>query len=387
MPVTSPTSATSDRRNGVLIGVPLLSFAGVQRAVHSLGSSLDAQGLPTRWLVWQALDEEGERVREEWFGGAQDRLTVYPHWARRSLGAAFALVRFFGEQPERQVNLHYVTGSSVSLLHVLAARLARKRVVVSLHHPDEPREKRRALRRRISLALRLADAVVATTPYLADIARRWSPKASVQVIPLGVRVPEQYDRQAARKALSLPRDAWVVGFLARMWKGKGLPTVSRAVAQLHAEGRDIYVVAAGSGGPDFDELRVMVEQQLGDRGRFLGFVPDHHQMLATLDVFAMPSDSEGFGLTFVEAALQGVPSIGAGVQGVPYVIDDGQTGYLIDVGDEAGLASRLARLQDNPQHCRRLGDAARERALRDFTEQRMGERYKALFEALAGQNA
>ena len=362
----------------VLIGLPLLSFAGVQRSVLALG-----QGLGARWVVWQPLDDEGKRVRNEWFGDAGDRLVVYRAWGVRGPMTAVRLVRFLRRQPERVINLHYVTASSTSLLQVAAARAAGKRVVVSLHHPDDAATHGRGLRRRVNWALRLASAVVVTTPYLQEVVERWSPGASTVVIPLGLRVPEPKDRDAARASFGVAGRTFVVGFLARMWKGKGLPTVVRAVTELVREGRDVCLLAAGSGGPDVTELRAMVEGELGGRGEFLGFVPDHEQFFAALDVFAMPSDSEGFGLTFVEAAMQGVPSIGASVQGVPYVIDHGRTGYLIDVGDDATLARHLTALQDNRPLVRRLGDAARERAMREFTEANMAKLYSDLFDSLA----
>ena len=264
--------------------------------------------------------------------------------------------------------------------------MAGKRVIVSLHHPDDAASHSRRLRRRVDAALRLASAVVVTTPHLRRIAAEWSPRTAAEVIPLGLPVPEPRDRSASREAMGVSGGAFVVGFLARMWKGKGLPTVVRAVAQLVRDGRDVRLLAAGSGGRDLEELRELVAAELGDRGRFLGFVDDHEAFFAALDVFAMPSDSEGFGLTFVEAAMQGVASIGADVQGVPYVIDHGRTGYLIAVGDDAALARHLADLDDDRPLARRLGEAARDRAVREFSDTNMADQYVRLFDrVMAGQ--
>jgi len=88
---------------------------------------------------------------------------------------------------------------------------------------------------------------------------------------------------------------------------------------------------------------------------------------------------------YVEAALHGVPSVGYAHRGVPDAVQDERTGLLAAVGDVAGLTQRLERLQDDEELRRRLGAAARERALGELSAATMADRYAGVFRAVAGR--
>jgi glycosyltransferase involved in cell wall biosynthesis len=114
------------------------------------------------------------------------------------------------------------------------------------------------------------------------------------------------------------------------------------------------------------------------RAIFLGRVPDTTDVYAASDLFVLPSHLEGFGLVFIEAAFHGVPSIGTNVGGVPYAIEDGKTGMLVPVKDDAAFAASIKKLWDHAALRQQMGEAARARACSEFTEARMAERYAAI---------
>ncbi|MEJ2749644.1 MAG: glycosyltransferase family 4 protein [Anaerolineae bacterium] len=84
------------------------------------------------------------------------------------------------------------------------------------------------------------------------------------------------------------------------------------------------------------------------------------------DVFVLPTKAEAFGIAAVEASAVGLPVVGTAVGGLPDVVDDGVTGFLIQPGDKQALASRLKLLAENAALRQRLGKAARERVLKKF---------------------
>ena len=76
-------------------------------------------------------------------------------------------------------------------------------------------------------------------------------------------------------------------------------------------------------------------------------------------VFCLPTRREAYGIAFLEALAHGLPVVATRVGALPELVSEGETGYLVDVGDVDALASRLTALLDDPETCRRLGLAAR----------------------------
>ncbi|WDL95253.1 glycosyltransferase family 4 protein [Alicyclobacillus sp. ALC3] len=130
-------------------------------------------------------------------------------------------------------------------------------------------------------------------------------------------------------------------------------------------------------------LETMV-QRLGiaDRVRFLGFRTDVANVMASIDVLVVPSENEPFGRVVIEAMLAGKPVIGTRGGGIPEIVMDGQTGYLVETGDTAAMVERLRTLHADPLLAKQMGKRGRTRTYQDFSieskvEQIHGE-YRAL---------
>jgi glycosyltransferase involved in cell wall biosynthesis len=90
-----------------------------------------------------------------------------------------------------------------------------------------------------------------------------------------------------------------------------------------------------------------------------------------MDVFAMPSIWEGFGLVLLEAMAAGRPIVASRVATIPEVVLDGETGLLVPAGDPLALADALARLAADPDLASQFGEAGRERVRRQFSIEKM----------------
>ena len=88
---------------------------------------------------------------------------------------------------------------------------------------------------------------------------------------------------------------------------------------------------------------------------------------------------EGFGIVLLEAMLAGLPVVATRVSAVPEVVADGETGLLVEPGDDAGLAEALGALLADRARAAALGDAGRERARTEFSVARMTERTLAVY--------
>lgn len=149
-------------------------------------------------------------------------------------------------------------------------------------------------------------------------------------------------------------------------------------ASLRAEGLDFDAVLAG-GGAVPDSLARAAEDAAVD---LLGRRDDVPALLAASDVLVLPSDTEGMPGAVIEAGLCGLPVVATAVPGVADVVVDGETGYIVPRGDAAALTAACARLLADPGLRARMGAAARDRCVAEFTLAASARRWQAIFDDL-----
>jgi glycosyltransferase involved in cell wall biosynthesis len=182
------------------------------------------------------------------------------------------------------------------------------------------------------------------------------------------------DTRLARQQLGLPPDKFILLFLGRKDKYKGLETALKAFLQLQPQYPDLHLLAVG---PETDDSRAMWPQYQGlENLHVLGAVSDEEKVVAlqACDGMVLPSLGEAFGIVFLEAWIMGKPVIGARILAVSAVVDDGRDGLLAAPGDVSDLARCIANLVDNPDRCRDMGQRGREKVLSRYTVPRITDR-------------
>jgi L-malate glycosyltransferase len=116
---------------------------------------------------------------------------------------------------------------------------------------------------------------------------------------------------------------------------------------------------------------------------FVGSLPLIEEVLVGADLFLLPSATESFGLAALEAMACEVPVIATDTGGLPEVVEDGRTGYLLPVGDVDGMAKAALRLLGDEDLRRTLATAGRRRAVEVFGQENVVARYKALYQRVA----
>ena len=175
-------------------------------------------------------------------------------------------------------------------------------------------------------------------------------------------------------------DGRVVGNIARLAEQKGHRFLLEAAPAVLKRHPDVRFVIVGDG-----ELRPELEGRsgvLGDRVALLGSRDDVPDLLASFDVFAFPSLYEGLGLAVIEAQAAGVPVVATQVGGIRENVVDGETGFLVPVGDADALAERICFCLDHPEEARRVGEKARRRVRERYSEQRMVAETLALYDRI-----
>jgi glycosyltransferase involved in cell wall biosynthesis len=167
---------------------------------------------------------------------------------------------------------------------------------------------------------------------------------------------------SVRDNVADPSTGEYVAFAGRISPEKGLDTLIAAAAQLP----DVAFKIAGDG-PAYSEMKAKAPGNVEFTGR-LG--PDElNQFYERARMLVVPSLwFEQFPMVVLEAMGRALPVIGSRIGGLPEIIEEGLTGSTFEPGNAADLAQQVRRLWEDPQLCRRMGIAAREKALREYTE-------------------
>ncbi|HEY3266705.1 MAG TPA: glycosyltransferase [Armatimonadota bacterium] len=191
------------------------------------------------------------------------------------------------------------------------------------------------------------------------------------------------DRAAARAALGIPPDGFLIGAVGRLSEEKGHAILLDAFAALSQTNPTVRLAIAGDG-PLMESLKEQATA-LGLRERvvFLGRREDAPAVYHALDALAQPSLREGLPLTVAEAGASGLPVVSTDVGDVSAVVVDGQTGYLAPPGEPAALAAALARLISAPDIAAAMGSAARRHVEERFAVARVANQYAKLYAAAA----
>jgi glycosyltransferase involved in cell wall biosynthesis len=208
----------------------------------------------------------------------------------------------------------------------------------------------------------------------------------VEVVSLGIDL-HRFDRAlvAPERVAEYRRGAGrVVGTIGRLVPQKAIHVLLDATPALLQEDPSTRVLVVGDG-----PLRGALESQARELGiahavRFAGYQEDVVSAYAAMDVFALPSRDEGFGLVFLEAMAVGVPVVGTRVIGSEDAVEDGATGLLVPYADAPALAHAVRALLADPALAHRMKECAAERVRRLYTREQCAARVEALYrEALS----
>ncbi|MEJ7745197.1 MAG: glycosyltransferase family 4 protein [Luteimonas sp.] len=174
---------------------------------------------------------------------------------------------------------------------------------------------------------------------------------------------------------------------ARLLWDKGISEYVAAAQRLLGEGRPMRFLLVGA--PDFGNPAAVPEATLHAwvaEGviEWRGHVDDMPGLLASVDLFVLPSYREGLPKGLIEAAACALPLVTTDVPGCREVVSDGVEGLLVPARDADALADAIARLQDDPVSAARMGQAARQKALDCFDEDRIIAATIAVYRELPG---
>lgn len=233
------------------------------------------------------------------------------------------------------------------------------------------------------LQLRLADSVCAVSKHMGE----------TTMVSLKVRKPftviyNPVDCYKFSSIASIEKDPDVLLYVGRLHQRKGLEELVQAFNKVAERNDNIRLKIAGPENERYrQELLGMLTLKAQERVFFLGRIP-HQQLCAlynTAWATVFPSRAEAFGITIVESMACGIAPIVTNRASGPEIIEDGETGWLVDITDSQGMSEIILKAFQNPKQTLQMGLKARERAVQKFSLEKIIESNLAYYKTLIAQ--
>ena len=282
-----------------------------------------------------------------------------------------ALRRIWRAERPDVVNVHYASGYGT------LSRLAKvSPTVLSVWGSDVYTFPKKSIihKRLIKKNLRAADRIASTSKIMAKQVRRLLNDESVDitVTPFGVDV-QRFSTEVPPKSFGDGR--FVFGIAKKLTLNYGIDILILAFKAIYQNwisngriGKEPFLVICGEGS-DRDAFQQMCKEQgLSDSVLFTGYVPNAEMpsYLRGMDVVCMPSQSESFGVSAIEAMACGLPVVVSDADGFVEVVEDGADGFVVPKRDIAAFSEAMQRLYFDGELCTRMGRNARSHVLREY---------------------
>jgi len=371
------------KRICVVVVVDDLGYGGAERQVVELANNIDRNRFDVHVCALSDHVPVSNTLRD-----AEHKLHIIAKKSRLDFTVVPRLAWLL-----RRLNADIVHGYlfSAEIASRLAGRIAQTKLVVG-----SERNANQVFRRSNVLAYRLTrrfvDVIIANSKAGAEsnskVFRR--PSSDYRIVHNGVDAerfrPVNGDK--TRKRLGIPLRCHVVGAFANFKKQKNHAMLFRAFKLVLEHVGDARLLLVGDQPADsrgkLDSYRAQLDRLVDDLGirqrcLFLGHCEDMEYLYPACDITVLSSLHEGTPNVLLESMACGVPVIATNVCDNEYIIRDGKTGHIVEVGDEAGMAHRMESLLCNNALRQEIGRKARNWVLGEFSTERLAEKMESVY--------
>ena len=387
----------SDGRLSIVHVIARLNVGGA--ALHVLQLAREQERRGHHVLVVAGTLAEGEESMEyiaDELGVGVLKLPVLqrPLSVRADTSAILQLRELIRQRQPDVLHTHTAKAGATGRLGALAAGRARPRAVVHTYHGHVlsgyfSRRWERVFRRIERLLAHATGRLVAVSDEVRDdlVAFGVAPAERFTVVPYGFDLPEwgpadEKARRRVRGELGLADDTLAIGWAGRLTAIKRPLDLVRTLRAVRDDGVEAVLVLVGDG-----EDRPGVEALARDLGvsehcRLVGFQQRIREWYAAADLSLLTSANEGTPVVAIESLAAERPVVATRAGGTATVVTDGESGYLLPVGDTAGLALRVAELARDPELRARLGRNGAADVRTRFATGRMADELEAVYRQL-----
>jgi glycosyltransferase involved in cell wall biosynthesis len=307
----------------------------------------------------------------------------------QAAGQALRLIRLFRRERTDVVHSH---DAYTSVFATMCARVAGVRgVIASRRSWHSPHLQGRILRAN-RVAYRFSDRVVGNSPSVSRLVETEGgvPASRIVTIP-NFLDPQSFepmtDESRARflNDFGVPRDAFVVGVVARLSPVKDHASLLHAIAELRSDIPNMHCLLVGDG-PERGPIEALASKLgIADRLHLAGERPQMPNLHGLFDVSVLCSTTEAFPNSVLEAMAASRPVVATDVGGTPDAVREGATGLLVPPSDPSRLADAIRRLHAEPELRDRLGRAGCAAARVGYSASAVIAQVEALYTELAGR--
>ncbi len=260
---------------------------------------------------------------------------------------------------------------------------------------------------RIKKMIRRAAGYIALTPYEKDfLVNRWRiDAAKIEVIGVGIDIQHPGKNSESiniREELGFGAKDPLIVFVGQHGLHKGIDTLIRAMPRVWSKFPNTQLIIAGGTTPFTGRFKYhagMIELAMRaslfdddhvpprppGRIHFLDDVDENkkYEIIETCDVFASPSGFESFGITILEAWSKKKPVIACNIEATSHLIQDGESGFLVEYKNIPQLAEALIKLIDDPGLRKKIGENGWQKLQKNYTKEIIGEKYREFYDIIA----
>jgi glycosyltransferase involved in cell wall biosynthesis len=355
---------------------------GAETVLFNIAQNLDRNRYNPRVVLF----------RPGWFKGFLEEhgipVDIIP--SRKSWDMSF-VKRLCGYCREHKIDLIHAHLPGGNLYGSIAGKILHIPVICTLHNEFVmPGSVERFNSIKMFMVRNLASKLVIVAEFMRDdyLSKGRIPSRKMLLIYNGVRPVDSdvsFSLEDFNKAISYQEGDILIAHIANLRTPKGHNILIEAAARVLGESpkaKFLLIGEEGDGRIKSDIMARMKAHNIADRVILLGFRRDVFQILKHVDIFVLSSISEGLPVSVVEGMRSSLPVVATTVGGLPEVVKDGVSGYLVKPGDPDALAERLIALCKSPELRIRMGQKGSEIASEIFSLDTMISKYQALYEEL-----
>lgn len=317
----------------------------------------------------------------------------------RAMGAVWRLYKILRRE---RIDILHVHTPVASMIGRLAGKLAGVPLIVYTAHGFYFHDRMSRAKRLLHIGLErafglLTDAIFCVSSEDARLAKslRLAPCGHVFHTGNGVDTerfsPAVYTakRDALRAQFGLPTDGVVITIMGRLVREKGYREFFQAAQRLASDHANVHFMVVGDTvTSEHDDAKAMILEmaaapELKDRVHFMGMRSDIPELLASSDIFTLPSYREGLPVSILEAMAMELPVVATAIRGCREEVVDGLTGFLVEPQDSVALGRALEFLVSDRVTAAKMGAKGRREVLQRFDERRIFARQLRIYRALS----
>lgn len=283
------------------------------------------------------------------------------------------------------LHVHYAIPHAVCAILARDIAVHQVKVVTTLHGTDiTVLGIDDTFKKMIRYGIEKSDAVTSVSQSLAEQTKEMiDTEEPISVIYNFVNEKDYYPMESSllKEQYDIVDNEKTIIHISNMRKVKRVPDIIRTFHLINKETPSKLLLVGD--GPEYSAAKQLVtELELNEQVLFLGKQSNISEILAISDLMLLLSEKESFGLVLLEAMACGVPGIGTAVGGIPEVIEHGETGFTVEVGDVESAAAHALSLLQNPKKLEQFSNNAIEQVHNKFQSDIILKQYVELYEEL-----